>query len=120
MKIDCGITENYLKEFSRMCEWDTQNGCMDCCFYGYNNGTELSCFEFRLKKPMEAIDLIQKWSDKHSQKTILEDLLEKYPDYQLDAYDLPKYICPDNLGFSKIDSCKTEGNCTDCWNRPIK
>ena len=59
MKVDCGYTENYLKEQNRMtgnCEID----CKDCPISDNNNKTNLLCGEFERTYPDEAIKIVQK------------------------------------------------------------
>ncbi len=50
-------------------------------------------------------------------KTILDDLLEKYPHVKLDK-GVPINICPDYLGYKGCDRCIH--NCRDCWNSPLE
>ena len=71
--IDCSVTINYLKEKERMsnhCKID----CDDCPLKlsGY------FCHILQRDYPEKAIAIVQKWSDEHPQRTILEDFLEKY------------------------------------------
>ena len=51
-------------------------------------------------------------------KTYLEDLLEKYPNFQkLDGREIP-IICPNRIGLRNTPNCG-DGlhNCGECWNQ---
>lgn len=85
-KIDCSITENYLKEKARMTKpgyGDSCNiDCRNCPLSDYNNLANIGCSKFEKFYPKEAISIIQKWSDEHplfKPKTMLEDFLKKVP-----------------------------------------
>lgn len=57
--------------------------------------------------------------EEHQVKTILQDFLEKYPNAMLDESGVPK-TCPNALGYTKENGCVYDGNCRDCWNRPLE
>jgi len=82
MKIDCSITENYLKEKARM----TDCCSIDCRECGLSN---LCIWEDIKGNEKDAVDVVQAWSDANPQKTYLEDLLEKYPDSYFDENNVP-------------------------------
>jgi len=110
MRIDCNISENYLNEFRRMCNW--AGDCPRCDAVDLCNSTD--------PKPAAMIAVTQKWSDEHPIKTYLDDLLEKYPDIMLGEGEVPYEICPHYLGWVKYESCNcTVAECTRCWNRTI-
>jgi len=108
MKIDCSLTENYLKELIRAKKdsWTSTKVIKMCTL-------QIVC------EPNDAIKLLQKWSDAHQQKTYLEDLLEKFPKIKLNDYGLPT-ICPWLLGYQKEvcpkGYCNTD-NSRKCWNQ---
>lgn len=121
--IDCTKTENYFAEKARMTK-RTKKGlceisCSDCPLYNENNGTSegLSCGCLEMHYPEKAIEIVQKWSDAHPQRTYLSQFLEHYPNVQLYDTGLPKGVCPYNLGLTDIDDC--DNNCVKCWNQPI-
>lgn len=117
-KIDCNITKNYLKEKARAtkcCSID----CNLCIIGSRNNGTGYTCTKFERELPEEAINIIQRWSDRNLRKTMLKDFKEKYPDAPLDNGWRPA-MCPYDLGYEKYDGDCKESNCLDCWSRPIK
>lgn len=54
-------------------------------------------------------------------KTILQDLLEKYPNTKLGGDGTPS-LCPSKLGYSDLKLCDEMSveACVDCWNRPVE
>lgn len=119
--MDCKITENYFKEKARMTTINDNDicgiACEDCPLSRANNGENVNCRRFETKYPNKAIAIIQKWSDEHPQKTLLDDLKEKYPNYHTANNEIPS-ICPYKLGYDKNKQCK-KFICKDCWNRPL-
>lgn len=105
MKIDCSITENYLKEKARM----YSHGSM-------TNG-EISCLSNEGANPKRAINIVQQWSNSHQLKTYFQDLIEKYPNMNKNKDGAPEF-CPNNLGFKNIEPCKFD--CVDCWNQTME
>ena len=119
-KIDCNITENYLKEKARMTKRpDTALpctiSCLTCPLSTNHNGEGISCFQFEGKHSAEAIAIVQKWSNENPVKTILDDFKEKYPNAKLDKDGLP-VGCIRWLGHHVYD-CPND--CEKCWNRPL-
>ena len=126
--IDCNITKNYFNEKQRMtkkrklyvgiykCELD----CSDCPLSSLNNSAtdKMTCGEFETLCPEQAIEIVQKWSDEHPQKTYLSEFLKNYPNAPLVDDGTPKCVCPRALGLMDIDDC--DDNCIKCWNQPIK
>lgn len=121
--IDCNITSNYFKEKKRMtktkkyvCEID----CDDCPLSSSNNGIDISCAFLEANYPNKAVEIVQKWSNEHPQKTFLTDFLEKYPNVPLAKNGFPS-ICPYELGYTKepYAGCGTR-TCKQCWDRPIE
>lgn len=119
--IDCTKTENYFTEKRRMigqqkdgiCQLD----CIDCPLSIDNNGTGIECSVFETLYPEKAIEIVQRWSDEHPQKTYLSEFLKNYPNTLLNDTGLPKDVCLYNLG---LTDCKKDRNCVDCWNQPIE
>lgn len=112
-KIDCKITENFLKEWNRMCDL-YQSRCSACLMSSLHNEHEVACTDFAVSHPAEAIAIVQKWSDEHPVKTIKDDFLEKYPKARMDAKDVP-IICVNHLGYC----VECSDICSECWNRPL-
>ena len=124
-KIDCNITENYLKEKTRMTKYTIINrystncgiSCKECPLSMFNNGYDLHCRDFERVQPAEAIAVVQKWSDEHPMKTIKDDFLEKHPNAPKADTGTP-LACAWRAGYLDEDGCLC-GKCTECWNRPL-
>lgn len=107
-KYDCSKCLDYEHEHDRMCLWD----CNKCGLYKFDS----PC---RIPDMQKKIDIVQKWSDEHPEhpeKTILEDLKEKYPNYVLKAGT--PVTCVNNF-YGMKGRCKHNMPCSDCWNRPL-
>lgn len=118
-KIDCNITENYLKEKARMCKYYDLD-CDYCPMIGEHN-TSLNCHAFQHLHPTKAIEIVQDWSDENPVKTIKDDFLEKHPNARLHN-DLP-VVCIKSLGYIGQDYVCPSGTyaeCKKCWNRPLE
>lgn len=126
--IDCAKTKNYFAEKLRMTKRRKIYGnaymckidCANCPLNSLNNGTNdmTSCSDFEALYPEKAIEIVQKWSDEHPQKTYLSELLKHYPNALLDDDGTPTGVCPRTLGLTDIDDC--DDNCIKCWNQPIE
>ena len=122
MRIDCSITQNFMKEFSRMCKYVPSCKKCDMNFVGEFGAT---CYEdcmstLQCERHMSDIQkIVQNWSDEHPQRTFLNDFLEKYPNGKLSEDGTPKGICPRTLGYSEDDAC-VGMSCLECWNQPIQ
>lgn len=123
--IDCTKTTNYFNEKLKMTK-RTKNGlceikCGNCPLCSNNNGEGLPCLEFEMYYSEQAIEAVQRWSDEHPPKTYLTELLENYPNAELD-HGVPK-VCLKKLG--AVSGCaKTKKgdlyiSCYRCWNQPI-
>lgn len=127
--IDCNITKNYFNEKQRMtkkrklyvgiykCELD----CSDCPLSSLNNDAtdKMTCGEFEMLCPEQAIEAVQRWSDEHPPKIYLTELLKNYPNISLEDNGTPNF-CPYRLGLMSIDDCRKDHNCVECWNQPIE
>ena len=124
-KIDCSITENYFKEKVRMVKC-AEDGicdihCVDCPLCFDNNGTYEPCDTFEKLYPDKAIQIVQKWSDEHSQMTMIDKFKEQHPNAPMDA-GYPD-VCPYYLGYEKREDvpCRQMNySCSDCWARPYE
>lgn len=121
--IDCTKTTNYFNEKLKMTK-RTKNGlceikCSNCPLCSNNNGEGLSCPDFEMLYPEKAIEIVQKWSDEHPQKTYLSELLKNHPNTLLNDDGTPTF-CPYRLGLMGADDCRKDGNCVKCWNQPIE
>lgn len=72
---------------------------------------------YRLTYP-EAAAKVEAWekAKEKSQKTMMQDFLEKYPKAYINPLGAPP-ICPHNLGYKK-QNCV--GDCLECWSRPLE
>lgn len=131
--MDCTKTENYFKEKVRMIKADTHAycriDCRACSLCSENNGTGIDCTKLELLYPQKAIEIVQRWSDEHPQKTFLSEFLKYYPNAQLDSDGVPDGICLATLGLCedciKMDESgnaisERDCSCMDCWNTPIE
>lgn len=120
--IDCSKMANYFAEKQRMVKQQINGvvcgiSCEECPLSSINNGKGIVCSDFETCYLEKAIELVQKWSDEHPQRTYLSEFLEHYPSAQLNDKGLPM-ICPHLLGLMRRDDCGT--NCIKCWNQPIE
>lgn len=140
--VDCSKTENYFAEKLRMTKRTREEGCKikcsECPLSCQNNGTSefTSCITFEMLYPEKAIEIVQRWSDEHPQRTYLSEFLKNYPKAQLRTVllysqleavkagiispEIPKCICPYHLGLMSSDDCRKDHNCVKCWNQPIE
>ena len=118
--MDCSKTINFLSEFKRLC--DSREECVvnvadeeNCPMFGVCSVTHSKLCAETIKK---AIEIVQKWSNEHSQKTYMQDFFEKFPKAQLDSDGTP-LACRNAIyggGCPKIEPdihC-----CYECWNKP--
>lgn len=121
--IDCSKTENYFAEKVRMTKRAENGlcklGCSNCPLCSENNNKGLSCTGFEMLYPEKAIEIVQRWSDEHPQKTYLSELLKAFSNVQLNDSGMPKGMCPHELGLKDIDCGKTDNACVKCWNQPL-
>lgn len=122
--IDCSKTENYFVEKKRMTKINKycQIDCVDCPLNSSNSGIDIPCKSLEANYPDKAIEIVQKWSNEHPQKTLLSDFLKHYPQTELEN-GLPP-LCAGILGQGD-EECKHEFNecysdCRDCWNASIE
>lgn len=117
-KIDCSVTVNYLQETYRMCKY-YDHECDKCPASVMNNSYNQICKTLFTNHPDHAIEIIQKWSDEHPVKTRLEDLLGKYPNFELFSETGRPMYKPRVFGY--CDSCATCPNnkAKHCWYEPV-
>jgi hypothetical protein len=85
-----------------------------------NNGYDRLCTVVIEQHPDRAIKIVQKWSDEHSVKTRIDDLLEKYPKVYISSGNTPS-IRPYMLGYCEnCDDC-VYSHCEAevCWHEPV-
>lgn len=121
--IDCSKTANYLSERLRMTKRSKGKGCdikcSECPLSYTNNGASefMSCITFEMHYPLQAISIVQRWSNEHPRKTYLSEFLKNYPNAKLDEDGTPHKLCPWHLGLISVNSC--HNNCVRCWNQPV-
>ena len=122
---DCSNTEEYFAEKQRMTK-RTSGGtckinCSDCPLSYKNNGVPgyVSCVNFEMCYPQQAISIMQRWSDEHPQKTYLTEFLKHYPNAILDESGIPDGVIPCDLGVKEIDD-DCYGDCKKCWNQTVE
>lgn len=118
MKIDCSVTENYLRERGIM----TKNCVISCdkCPLGFHkNKAMISCYKFESEHQAEAIAIVQKWSDEHPVMTNKE----KFVQIMKDAFGADIVInngdCPPTDSY--LEECNER--CSEClkwWDEPYK
>ncbi len=113
MKIDCSITENYLKEKARMTKNCSISVCEKCPLSCRNNNKKYNCDDFEFKHTKKAIEMVQKWSDEHQQKTYKEDFFERFPNAEKFEDGYPKSIACNLYGEKKL---KCRQRCNECWD----
>lgn len=74
------------------------------------------------ERPEEAVKIVEKWSEEHPRKTLLQDFLEKYPNAKIESDGTPGF-CPNALGYRDIEICLDDDPnttcCDKCWGRCI-
>lgn len=114
----------YFREKARMTKLDSIGtcgiSCADCPLSRDNNEKRVSCSELEILHTEKSIAIVQKWSEEHLRKMILQDFLEKYPDAPLADKGYPQ-LCIYALGY-KGEDCGEILNtkCKACWNRPLE
>jgi hypothetical protein len=121
--IDCSKTENYMHEKARMTK-SVVNGvchirCTDCPLSRFNNNEKIVCSELELFHSETAVQIVQRWSDEHPQRTYLSEFLKNYPNAPLEDDGAPE-ICLSSLGLTNYNGCKNGITCLECWNEPIE
>lgn len=123
--IDCNIAKNYFNEKLRMTKRTRKGFCKIDCYVcplcSENNGTSgrVSCTTLEMLHPEKAIEIIQRWSNEHPQKTYLMELLKIFPNTPLKNDGTPKGICLYELGATSLDNCEVDNACAKCWNQPM-
>lgn len=121
--IDCSNTKAYFAEKTRMSKRAGAGVCRikceDCPLGITNNGMGVLCSKLEMLYPEKAIEIVQRWSDKHPQRTYLSEFLKHYPNAQLNDAGLPITGCPYRLGLIGDEECKKNRDCVKCWNQPL-
>ena len=115
--------KEFLDGFSRMCSRYKGNCCGGCMI---DRRKSRSCFDFISEHQTETIQIVKNYIEKHPQKKILEDFLEKYPKSPMCTLDIP-FMCVRALGYTGVydkGECNGEiapmGKCISCWENVIE
>lgn len=114
----------FIKERNRMCDYygSYTSGCRkneEIC-----PGRKCKCNGYWVAESddFKIVDIVKQWSEKHPQKTMLQDFLEKFPNAPLDNDGIPSN-CPQSLGYCSDAYCGIHpiGKiCVKCWSRPLE
>lgn len=123
MKYDCSKILDYLHERDRMCKsisWTKEYGhdCKKCPLYPklVSEDKSRACNYLEDIIP-EFIEIVQKWSDEHTEETILDEFKKKYPNAPIDSDGIPS-PCVRHLGYECNEpSCCEENACIRAWSR---
>ena len=111
--------EQFLKNFSRMCD-SYGSSCRYCALGLKPAMCNRYPVDWDRKTIQESIDAVIAWTEQHPEKKRIDDLLEKYPGFDLrDGYPM---FYPRVFGY-----CDKECRCCDgyerglayCWNQPL-
>lgn len=105
----------FIKERNRICRKYFPDGCIGCPLKDISGCNHL---EFMRNKEEDIVSVVEQWSKEHPQKTILQDLLEKYPEVILEDDGTPDF-CPMSLGYA-APGCERSSSCEACWNTPLE
>lgn len=115
----------FLLEYDRMCSTCIEHNCDGCYLNGENNCSISVLLDCKDKGQISKfVGCIERWSKDHPKKTILDDLLEKYPDVCL--YNGLPQICPSLLGYknkfsnNNINNLCDGSDCKKCWNAELE
>lgn len=113
-KIDCSVTVNFLKEWRRYC------GGRRCGYCDLSEHNECGFPACQVKDfPEKAVEVVQAWSDEHPVKTRLDDLLEKYPKFEVFSETGRPMYKPRMFGYCTDCSTCPNNKAEHCWNEPL-
>lgn len=113
----------FLREWHRMCQ--KYPFCIDCPMEDSSSRNCMPC-KWIFNDIEKVVSIVKKWSEEHPRKTLLQDLLEKYPNVELKYNKFPE-ICPYSLGYATNEECCLDTDeqfcseeCEECWNRTLE
>lgn len=97
----------------------------DCCKCPVGCECSGCCIDYLIDNPQKAEQKIMKWAKEHPQKTILNKLLENYPNTPVYKNGIPMRLCPRDVGYDESECecvrCDSkEEICLKCWNRLLE
>ena len=110
----------FFKEMERMCKvyCDNPYGERDCKGCPLEIGVD-ECMRVDMEeseKIVEIVEIVERWSKEHPQRTYKDDFLEKFPN--ADRYETGHPMNCRN-GIYGLGSCASD-SCEDCWNKPME
>lgn len=105
----------FAKERRRMCQ-HTQ--CTDCglftnfCVLGRGGSTK--------ENDIHILEVVQKWSDEHPQKTYAMDFFEKFPDAPRKDLNVEHLGVTPEACKRSVYGGKCKHVCSICWNSPME
>ena len=116
----------FVKEYRRMCNQHAD--CVGCPIESIASKKQLYCRDFQIKFPDWFVNLVELWSREHPQKTRLDDLKEKFPNFILkeDGYPAPRPFVFGYCGKKACTDCSHfEKQIADlspkhCWDLPVE
>lgn len=126
---DYAITMDFLQQLRRMCSRCRRSlyDCDACPLRTGNNGTSLSCMQYLMALPAEAIKAVQGWADDNAgqedaapARSWVQKLRDVLPDAQIRA--IVPVMCPRTFfrgaPNSGDDRCNDGRDCAACWGWP--
>lgn len=115
--VDCSKTKVFLQEWARLCKENIcgeRCGDVTCPLEKACDGRYSWCYHFIKNCPVEAIEIIQKWSNENPIVTRQTEFLKLFPNARIlhirdnEVLD----VCP--AGLDNSFSCEEETLCSDC------
>ena len=127
-RIDCSITENYLKEKARALQPSGEEYCtIKCKGCPFENRTvknekypHIICVSYELLYPNDAISRIQAWSDAHPRKTYRDDFFAGLPNARKDEEGSPFVEACDIYDDDTMADLYGGRPCHEYWDLPMK
>lgn len=113
MKYDCSKILDYRHEWNRMCDAIFNEGCDNCPIKEAGE----SCYHIHFIT-QKHIEIIQKWSNEHPEKTRKQAFLEIFPKADVRLIGINKACFGYLIGEKCGDAKGREIGCEGCWNRP--
>lgn len=109
--------EQFFENLRRLCD---ENNCRTCVFDSNQGICHVAPYHYTNKEIKEVIEKVNSWVKEHPYKRRLDDLLEKYPDFDLrNGYPM---FYPRVFGYCQYECIKCdayERGIEYCWNLPL-
>lgn len=120
--MDCSKTIDFFAEVKRLC--GSRATCDDTAHDGqcpFFKCCEHTLTAFAAVDIEKTVEILQKWSNEHPQKTYAQDFFKKFPKAQSYSDGSP-VICR-KIIYGEIrppfENCYYTGACYRCWNEPM-